>query len=263
MVDFENIPLEPRYFLDEDWKHREGLSGLPDGISSYAEIHLSRKYWTDPEFAKQRKQKTPNYKKDLKEWTKWIKSTRVEIAEASQTEKIKSDEKYDYLRSEMGMNIIVPKGRITEMRFKVNLIADHRVVAIDGFPKDVIKKREIVGGRISVAISKLFKFIPVIPPGIVDPLEIELGPWEFNLGSIKKVNIDFSGGLTSTPEWYLKKDGIENDLRVAMTIRKPIKVKKIQGRVKAAWIYDPGSFKKAKVGTSARSIEIYDINKTI
>ncbi len=257
MVDFENIPLEPRYFLDEDWKHRKGMSGLPDGISSYAEIHLSRKYWTDPVFAKQRKQQSPDYKKDLKEWTKWIKSVRVEIAEASQTEKIKSDEKYDYLRSEMGMNIIVPQGKIAEMRFKVNLIADYRVVAIDGFPKDVIEEKEIVKGKVKVAISKYFKFIPVIPPGVVEPLEIELGPWEFKLGSLRKVNIDFSGGLTSTPEWYLKEDGIKNEFIVTMTIRKPAKVKQITGKVKAAWIYEPGFFRRARVGTSARSIEIY------
>jgi len=259
MVDFENIPLEPRYFLDKDWKHRKGMPGLPDGISSYAEIHLSRKYWSDPAFAKERKQQSPDYKKDLKEWTKWIKSVRIEIAEASQTEKIKSDDKYDYLRSEMGMIIIVPKGRIAEMRFKVSLMAEPKVIAIDGFPKDVIKEREIVGGRIRVAISKLFKFIPVIPPGIVDPLEIELGPWEFNLGSIKKVNIDFSGGLTSTPEWYLKEDGIKNEFRVTMTIRKPAKVKQITGKVKAAWTYEPGFLKKARVGTSAKSIEIYNV----
>jgi len=257
MLDLKYTPLEPRYFLDENWKHREGLSGLPDGISSGAEIHLSRKYWTAPAFAKQRKEQAPDYKTKLKKWTKWIKSVRIEIAEASQTEKIKSDEKYDYLRSEIGMNIIVPQGKIAEMRFRVSLIADNRVVAIDGFPKDVIKEKEIVKGKIKVAISKYFKFIPVIPPGVVEPLEIELGPWEFNLGSIKKVNIDFSGGLTSTPEWYLKKDGIKNDLRVAMTIRKPNRVKQIQGKVKAAWIYEPGFLKRARVGTSARSIEIY------
>ena len=257
MVDFENIPLKPRYFLDEDWKHRKGMPGLPDGISSYAEIHLSRKYWSDPAFAKQRKQQAPGYKKELKKWTKWIKSVRVEIAEASQTEKIKSDEEFDYLRSEMGMNIIVPQGKIGEMRFEVKLIAEPKVVAIDGFPKDVIQEKEIVKGKIQIAIDKFFKFIPVIPPGAALPVGIVLGPWDFKLGSLKKVNIDFSGGLTSRPEWYLKKDGIKNDLRVTMTIRKPTKVKQIQAKVKAAWTYEPSSFKKARVGTSARIIDIY------
>ena len=26
-------PLEPIYFLDEEWKHHEKVPGLPDGIS--------------------------------------------------------------------------------------------------------------------------------------------------------------------------------------------------------------------------------------
>lgn len=251
-------PLEPRYFLDEDWKHREKVPDLPDGISSSARIHLSREYWSDPSFAKDREKQDPDYKKKLKKWVDWIKSVRIEIAEASLTEKIKSeDEDYDYLRSEIGMNIIVPNGRISKMRFQVSLLAEHRVVAVDGFPKDVIKEKHIVKGKIKVAISKYFKFIPAIPAGVLDPLEIVLGPWEFNLGSLQKVNIDFSGGLTSTPEWYFKKDGIRNDLRVTMTIRKPKNVKEIEGKVKAAWIYLPGFWRKARVGTSAKSIKIF------
>lgn len=249
-------PLEPIYFLDEEWKHHEKVPGLPDGISSSAKIHLSRKYWTDPAFAKYREKQDADYKRKLKKWVNWIKSIRVEIAEASQTEKIKSDKDYDYLSSEIGMNIIVPQGKISKMRFKVSLLAKRRVVAIDGFPKDVIEEKDIVKGKIKVAISEYFKFIPVIPPGVLDPLQIVLGPWDFKLGSLKKVNIDFSGGLTSTPEWYYKRDGIKNDLRVAMTIRKPRKIKHIEGRVKAAWIYAPGFWRRARVGTSAKSIKI-------
>ena len=110
MSNSEIIPLIPRYFLDKEWKHHEKVPGLPDGISSSARIHLSREYWTDPAFAKKREEKKPEYKKKLKKWVDWIKSIRIEIAEESQTEKIKSDKDYDYLRSEIGMNIIVPKG---------------------------------------------------------------------------------------------------------------------------------------------------------
>ena len=151
MSNLKFTPLEPIYFLDEDLKNREKVPGLPEGISSSAKIHLSRKYWSDPAFAKYRKKQDPDYKKKLKKWVNWIKSIRVEIAEASQTEKIKSDKDYDYLRSEIGMNIIVPKGKISKMRFRVSLLAKHRVVAIDGFPKDVIDQRHIVQGRIRVA----------------------------------------------------------------------------------------------------------------
>jgi len=258
MSNYKFTPLEPIYFFDEDLKNREKkMEDLPDGISSSARIYLSREFWTDSAYAKKREEQKPDYKKKLKKWVDWIKSIRIEIAEASQTEKIKSDKDYDYLRSEIGMNIIVPKGKISKMRFRVSLLAKHRVVAMDGFPKDVIEQRHIVEGRISVAISKYLKFIPVIPPGVLDPVEIELGPWEFNLGNLRRVNIDFSGGLTSTPEWFLKENGIENDLRVAMTIRKPKKVKSIEGKVKAGWIYSPGFLRKARVGTSAKSIKIF------
>ena len=259
MSNSEIIPLIPRYFLDEELKNREKAEELPEGISSSARIHLSREFWTAPAYDKKREEKKPEYKEELKKWVNWIKSIRIEIAEESQTKKIKikdDDKKYDYLRSEIGMNIIVPQGRIAKMRFKVSLHAKHRVVAMDGFPKDVIDQQHIVQGQISVAISKYFKFIPMIPPGVLDPLDIVLGPWDFKLGSLNKVNIDFSGGLTSTPEWYFKEDGIKNDLRITMTIRKPKNVKSIEGKVKAGWIYSPGFLRKAKVGTSAKSIKI-------
>jgi len=250
-------PLEPVYFFDKELKNREKAEELPDGISSSARIHLSRDFWAAPAYKKKREEKKPEYKEELKKWVDWIKSVRIEIAEESQTERIKSDKDYDYLRSEIGMNIIVPQGKITKMRFRVSLLAKHRVVAIDGFPKDVIEQRHIVEGRIRVAISKLLKFIPVIPPGVLDPVDIELGPWEFNLGNLQRVNIDFSGGLTSTPEWYYKRDGIRNDLRVTMTIRKPKKVKSIEGKVRAGWTYVPGFWRRARVGTSAKSIKIF------
>ena len=244
----KHIHLEPRNLLDDNWK-------------SISRITLDDFYDHPP---KKKERRVDNFR-DLsphpihhqyKKLQEWIESTRIEIAESSQTKRINSDKKYDYLHSEIGMNIVIPKGRIAKMRFRVSLKAKHRVVAIDGFPKDVIEEKEIAGGKIKVVISKFFKFIPVIPPALVDPLEIEFGPWEFKLGSIRRVNIDFSGGLTSRPEWYFKKNGIKNDLRIAMTIRKPKKVSHIEGKVKAAWVYDPGFFRRVKVGTGLKSINI-------
>lgn len=186
-----------------------------------------------------------------------IRSTRIEVAEEAQTRKIGSDEKYDYFESEIGMNIIVPKGRIAEMRFRAILKLEDGVVAIDGFPKDVIGEKEIVRGKIKVGINKAFMFIPVVGSLLADFLEIELNPMEFKLGSLKKVNIDFSGGLTSQPEWYFKEDGIKNDLRVALTIRKPKFIEDIEGRVSADWIYDPGFLRKVRVGSNSKIITIY------
>ena len=44
---------------------------------------------------------------------------------------------------------------------------------------------------------------------------------------------------------------------MALTIEKPKKTKIIEGDVLAAWVYDPGFFKKAKVGTDAKTVKIY------
>lgn len=233
MMSNEIVKLEPIYFLNENWV----FSGII----------------TDP-FISTMAARVPT---EEDRWIAEIRKTRIEVAEAVQTREIGSDEKYDYFESEIGMNIIVPKGSIEEMRFHVALKAEDGVVAIDGFPKDVIDEKEIIGGKIEVAINKAFMFIPVVGPLLAELLDIKLNPWEFTLGSLKRVNIDFSGGLTSRPEWYFKKDGIKNDLRVALTIRKKKSVRNIEAYVTARWLYDPGFLEKAKVGTDIKTIRIY------
>lgn len=283
------VQLEPKFLLDEDWKYSERILSLErapskdidklreviikqevDGLlsakSAVKGIFSVRNVGVDRKALRKIVEKMVEAKligmeaglsEEEAELLYWIKSIRIEIAEASYTRKIDSDKKYDYLHSEIGMNIIVPKGNIAEMRFKVSLISDHRVVAIDGFPKDVIDIKNIVGGKIKLAISKAFMFIPTVGSPLSEFLDIELNPWEFKLGSLKKINIDFSGGLTSKPEWYFKEDGIQNDLRIALTIRKPKRAKHIRGRIKAAWLYDPGFLRRARLGTGAKSIKIF------
>lgn len=172
----------------------------------------------------------------------WIQSTRIEIAPVAETKQIGSEQKYDYLKSELGMNIILPKGCIKELRFKVTLKGNNtiseKVVAVDGFPKDIIEEKEIMSGKIKVGMTKAFKFIPIVGNTLPKLLEIEFNPWEFKLGSLRKVNVDFSGGLTFQPEWYFKKDGIKNDLNVVLTIRKSHDIKDVVGEVTAAWNYE-------------------------
>ena len=51
--------------------------------------------------------------------------------------------------------------------------------------------------------------------------------------------------------WY------KNDLRVVLSIRKPKSVGTVEGSVRAAWLYDQGFLKKARVGTDAKTIKIY------
>lgn len=228
-----SVELIPKYFLNENWEISQPILPEP-ALKAFPEEE---------------------------EWRKWIVSTRIEVAGVAETTKLSSDEEHEYLKSELGMNIIVPKGSIEEMRFKVTLKGDgeitDEVVAIDGFPKDLIEEKEIVGGKIEVGITKLFKLIPIVGNIIPDLLKIELNPFVFKLGSLKRVNIDFSGGLTPEPEWYLKGNGIKNDFRVALTIKKSKSIKTIEGEVIAAWIYDPGFLGKARVGTDGRTVRIY------
>lgn len=189
-----------------------------------------------------------------------IKNVRIEISPFAETSKIKSDEKYDYLKSELGMNMIIPMGKIEELRFSVDFNTDgdkDPVIAIDGFPKDVIEEKHILDGSVGLAVSNLFKFIPIVGGIAGEIVDVELEPWKFKLGDLKKVNVDFSGGLTDKPEWYFKKNGIKNELRVALTIKKPKDLKNVEADVKASWIYDPGIFKKEKIGTDAVTIKIF------
>lgn len=245
------VQLETRYLLDENWKFsadippKEELDGLLKRRDLFfvAKKKGLAKRWTASE------------KEELTRL--FIRSIRIEVAEAAETKEIGSDSKYDYLNSEIGMNIILPIGSIAEMRFYVTLVAKDGVVAIDGFPKDVIEETAIVDGKIEVKISKAFKFIPIVGHYIGELLDIELKPWEFKLGSLRRVKVDFSGGLTSNPEWYFKGDGIKNDLRVALTIRKPKGIRDIKGKVRAAWLYDPGIFKKERAGTDEKTVKIF------
>lgn len=248
MTNNKYIELKPRYLLDENWKP---INMKINKSMEIFQFELYDKLYYKESFIEIQEEM------DIKDL---IRSTRIEIAEAAESKKIFSEGEYDYLESEIGMNIILPKGNIAEMRFHVTLLPEDRVVAVDGFPRDVIETKEIVGGKIKIGISKAFKFIPVVKTYIGELLEIELNPWEFKLGSIKSVKVDFSGGLTSRPEWYFKKDGIKNELRVALIIKKPKSIGAVEGKVRAAWLYDPGfiRFKKnRRFGTDEKEIKIF------
>jgi hypothetical protein len=228
----EAVELKPKYILDENWNVSEPIPPAP-----------ALKAFTREEELRQ-----------------WIESTRIEVAPVTETTKISSDETYDYFKSELGMNIILPKGSIEELRFKITLKGDgeisDQVIAIDGFPKDKIEEKEIMGGKIKVGITKSLKFIPVVGEILPDLLDIEFNPWEFKLGSLKKVNIDFCGGPTLSPEWYFKKDGIKNDVNLALTIKKLKSIEKVEGEVEAAWIYNPGFLMTPRVGSDPKTIRI-------
>ena len=253
--------LEPTYIFDDEYQLNQTINftgnyeQIPNNITEDNQDLPERigSYW---------------YKKlldeNLEPWEiiRLIKQTRIEIAEYAESTIIGSDDKYDKIKTELGMNIIIPKGKIEQLRFEVYFNennGDEPIIVIDGLPSDLFDEKYLVKGKVNVAVDKLLRFIPVTANiSNLLPADIELEPWEFNLGRMRDVKIDFSGGLTSQPAWFFQGNGIKNDVRVALTIKKPKNLDKVIADVRAAWVYKPGLFGSQKVGSDVKNILIYE-----
>ena len=133
-----------------------------------------------------------------------LRAVRIEIADHATTTLLSSDATHDYLKTELGMNILVPDGeKIEELRFQVQLAGDGigDVWAIDGFPKDKIEARALVSGKVTIGVNTAFQLVAVAagtalggPAGATmlgqaagklgDLLKIDLNPWEFAVGEV-------------------------------------------------------------------------------
>lgn len=253
-----DIDLSPKYFLKENGLIQglvppdfDNIFGPGMFYSNEGELFAGRFTHDD----------MPEANKLLR----YINNTKIKLAEFAESTSLKTEGEIEYIKSELGMNIILPKGNIDSLRFKVDLKpCDGRVFAVDGFPNDSITNKPIINGTINLGIDKLYKFIP-IPSGIPNPLnllEIKLNPIEFQIGNLKKINIDFGGGLTCTPEWYFTKAGIGNgtNARFALTIKKPKNLQGLNAEVEAIWQYSSGFidslFKWGTVKSEKRVIKI-------
>ncbi len=231
------VDLVPKYFLKENGL----IQGLvpPDLENAFGP---GMNYRNEEELFISRL--TQDNMPEAKKLLGYIKETKIKLAEFAESTAIKSEGNTEYVKSELGMNVILPKGKIDCLRFKVNLKpCNGNVFVVDGFPNDSIKNMPI-GGSVTLGIDELLKFIP-IPPGMPNPvnlLKFKLNPFEFEIGNLKKINIDFGGGLTCTPEWYFTDAGIANgaNARFALTIKKPKDLKEINAEVEAIWCYSSG-----------------------
>ncbi|MEB3341323.1 hypothetical protein [Okeania sp.] len=253
--------LEPRYIFDDEYPLNKTINFTGNYEQIYQEFTENNQDSLD-------RIGSYSYKKflddNLQHWEviRLIKQTRIEIAEHAESTIIGSDHKYDKIKAELGMNIIIPRGKIEQLRFEVSFLensSEEPIIAVDGLPSDLFDEQYLVKGKINVAVDKLLNFIPVnFDFANILPADIELEPWEFNLGRMRDVKIDFSGGLTSEPAWFFQGNGIKNDVRVGLTIKKPKNVDKITANVRAAWVYKPGLFSSQKVGSDVKNILIYE-----
>jgi hypothetical protein len=189
----------------------------------------------------------------------WIRSTVIEVAPQAETVRLGDSE---YLKSEVGMNIILPAGRIEELRLKITLKqrgASTDTFVTDGFPNSGIDSTAIVGGQVRIGVTKALTFIPVIGPALGELLSVEIDPWDFHIGTIKHLDVAFGGGLTPRPEWYFRDSGLRDDtVRIAMLLKKAPGTTEVDGEVQAAWLFNPGLLRKVRVGSDARTLRIFD-----
>jgi hypothetical protein len=232
----DSVRLRAAYLLDDDW---EPAAAIEPALAT----------------------KSVDRERQVRDW---IRSTVIEVAPHAETVPLASaagDPANDYLKSEVGMNIILPAGYIDELRFTVILVQHGGTAATfaqDGFPNSSISNIPIVGGQVKIGISKAFKFIPVVGSTLDDLLSVDFSPWNFHIGTLKRVNVAFNGGLTARPDWYFRRAGIQNDtVRVAMLLKKAPGTAGISAEVRAGWLYCPGTLRRRRVGSDSRIVTIY------
>lgn len=109
--------------------------------------------------------------------------------------------------------------------------------------------------KVTLSVSKALRFVPVIGH-LPIPVDLELGPWEFQLGTIRKIKVQFSGGLTPKPEWFVRKSALAGEFRVALIVRCPATCTTLEAGVQAYLRYDPGFWSKADIYTQQISIPL-------
>jgi hypothetical protein len=197
----------------------------------------------------------------------WIRSTFVEIAPHAETVQVVGAGNADaeYLKSEVGMNIILPHGYIDELRFKISLVqlgGNSETFAQDGFPNSSISSTAFASGQVKLGISKAFKFIPVVGGAIDELLSVNINPWNFRIGTLKHVNVAFNGGLTTKPEWYFRRAGIRNDtVRVAMLLKKAPGTASIVAEIQAGWLYRTGTMGSRRVGSDTKTVVVFNADE--
>jgi hypothetical protein len=210
-----------------------------------------------------------------------IKSPIIAIKKYSDVTKISNnkvdgklrDKDFEYYRVDSGMNINVPSGRVTEMRFVLSFFADNKqsrnAIPIDGFPNNKIKNIQILNGKVALSINKMLEIIPhPISQTLANVLTIDIEPWNISW-NYPKLEVTFSGALTDKLVWNLFEDNINQSFDCYVTLQKKKNVRTVTAKAYAAWKYQPhgkieGWFKNrfgrsyAPVRTDEQEIVIID-----
>jgi hypothetical protein len=217
------VTLRPTTQLDDDWAPMDPLlAALEDGDIELAYIS-GRGRARQPVSAAQRA------KREAQE-------VKIKVAPGSDSHLLSRDSRTVRFTTRLGMNMVVPSGRVDELRYKVILRSgsEETPKVIDGFPNSQVKNKHIVKGTISFCLTDALQFLPMVPPL---PVKIALGPWDFQFGRMRKISINFSGPLSPRPDWYFRAEGIKDELGVWMLIEAPGKAAPLTAEVTAMFKY--------------------------
>jgi hypothetical protein len=236
----DDVVLEPAVMLDDTWQPVDGPEAPASGSATFSAgaDDFGVSYSRSP----------------TAEIEKRAREVVIAVAPASTSTQIRSDDRFRYIRADLGMNIIVPEGHLEELRFRATLAAaGQEAVVIDGFPGNEIEHKYLVEGKIRLTLKALH-FIPVI--GNVLPLDIELEPWEFHFGHLDRAKIQFNGPLSSVAEWRFTGEGLHDGIHTSIVVRVPLVARAMEAKVEADYCYDPGVFARARWRTDAKPVRI-------
>lgn len=230
------LDLQPHFELDEDWSNPRPLlaKAAAEPIAyEKAAGRISLEYGVMDSMPPP---PAPASRADIEN----IRALRIQIANHAITTPLPAQDGQERLLTRLGMNMIVPRGRITELRLKVDLTGTPKTkgepIAVDGFPNDRVDKKVLLAGSIQVCVTDALEILPY-GDVMAKAIKLDLEPWNFRLGTWQKVKVDFSGPKTSSPEWYFQADGIKDNVEVALTLARPAGTRSIRANVTAQWLY--------------------------
>lgn len=201
----------------------------------------------------------------------------VGVAPAANVYKISPDQKelskvikdtypeFNYYLVELGLNVMLGRRlKISELLFQVELKNNGPnktdVTAYDMAPDDKIKRVKVVGGKVSLGITKLLKLVPM-PLGQVvsDLIDIEINPWEFEWG-FNRYMIDACGVKNYHLYWKVYQTNIVQGFNPTMVLKVRKNVKNISARVKCIYKLQPDWWGfTSDIKTDAKEIKILPV----
>jgi len=171
---------------------------------------------------------------------------------------------FDYYIVELGLNVRVGReAKIPQLLFTVDLYSDSQertdVVTNSIAPTDVIKKTKVVEGKVTIGVSKLLEFIPVVGTIASKLLTIDIGPIEFK-AELAKCAIDASGQkLSYNVSWKIYETENVQSFNPVLMLKVRKNVTKIWADVKVSYLLQTGWFKEKEVETKPLTIKILPV----